>query len=70
MYSVEDEESDVEIEDILDDVIESLSNNLPFHERLDSYVEKSRKELPGASNEPAPVEEGLIKQEFLCLERS
>ena len=70
IYSVEDEESEVEREDILDDVMESHSNNLSFQERLNNYVEKSRKELPQASNYPASVKEDLIKQEFLYFERS
>ena len=70
MYLVEDEESEVKREDILDDEMESQTNNLYFQERLDSYVEQSRKELPLASNDPAPVEQDLIKQEFLCFERS
>jgi len=67
---VEDEESVVERENILDDIMESQSNNLSFQESLNNYVEQSRKELPQASNDPAPVEEDLIKQEFLCFERS
>ena len=50
--------------------METQSNNLSFQERFNSYVEQSRKELPQASNDPAPVEEDLIKQEFLCFERS
>ena len=67
---MEDEESAVERENILDDIMESQSNNLSFQESLNNYVEQSRKELPQASNDPAPVEEDLIKQEFLCFERS
>ena len=67
---MEDEESVVERENILDDIMESQSNNLSFQESLNNYVEQSRKELPQASNDPAPVEEDLIKQEFLCFERS
>ena len=38
MYSVEDEKSEVEREDMLDDVMEGQSNNLSFQESLDSCV--------------------------------
>ena len=69
MYSVEDEESEEKREDILDDVMESQINNLYFQERLDNYVEQSKKESPQTSNDPASVEQDLIKQEFLCFER-
>ena len=67
---MEDEESEVEKEDIRDDVMESQSNNLSFQERLGNDVEQSRKELLLAYNDQAPVEPDLIKQEFLCFERS
>ena len=42
MYSVEDEESKVEREDKLDDVMGSQSNDLSCQERLDIYVEQSQ----------------------------
>ena len=44
------------------------SNNLYFEERLENYVEKSRKELAQAYNDPAPVEQDLIKQEFASFQ--
>ena len=70
MYSVEDEKSEVEREDMLDDVMEGHRNNQSFQKSLDSCVKYSKKELPQTSDEPAPVEQDLTKQEFLCFERS